>query len=179
VSLLWNVSNGVAPVNVVHVQSATKDATEIGDLMDAAFEPEMFALVDSEYRIDQLAILPLDGTSATTIHNVVTDTHGAGTGGSLPAISAVLSFRTDQRGPRGRGRIYLGPLAESNVTNGIVGGDAFGPTTGAWEDFYEALNDDDVAGVVASYTHADAHLISAITMDNRAGTQRRRQDQLR
>lgn len=177
--MLWNSYEGVAPVNVFHVATASEDVTEIGEALVAAAEAAgpMFAPMPEQYYSPTFAVLPLDGETPTALFP--TDWVDACQGDSdmIPASAYVYSFRTAQRGPRGRGRMYIGPISESTQLNGVVTGAAPGSMQTAWGEFVTAIGVETIGLVVASYVHEDFHPVLGLTLKTVCGTQRRRQDQ--
>jgi hypothetical protein len=102
-----------------------------------------------------------------------------GFGGSAEAImegACVASFRSQVGGPRGRNRVFVGPIAEGSQQSGFFVSGLETQVNDAWVAFRAAIIDNDAAcqQLVVSYTHADAHpIVSNSTMSN-IGTQRRR-----
>jgi len=183
VTIDWSVSNGVTPRNVFHVRSPTATVAQIATGLESAFVAGIgqFETVSSLFQFNSVSILPLDGTSATTIHTLATThTGGAGSGEFIPAMAGVLSLRTAQRGSRGRGRMYLGPSPEAIQTNGQLDNTRVGDSVAGWVAFENHLvaESPSIEMVVASYVHADAHSVTSISMRQIAGTIRHRQDQL-
>lgn len=180
-TLEWNNVNGVAPVNVFHVRSDSESVPDIGDSVAAGLiaGEAMFCPMPDEYVNPTLSILPLDGTSATYVHGPVTGLNGAGDEDFAPALAAIASFRTAQRGPRGRGRMYVGPVAETSQTKGRLVGDALTNFPAGVANFIAQLVTEDTQLVVASYVHAEYNLVLSGTGETILGTQRRRQTQLR
>lgn len=181
VGLRWNPHDGVQPYNVMHVATNTTDleqlALDLGDSWQDA-GAGVFVRTCSGFTMTTVDLTPLDGVTATQQWPLGHTLSGGTDGESIPATCAVLSLKTNQRGPRGRGRLYLGPLAEGAQSNGLVNG----PDTvsAAWRAFNTALAATDSAAsmVVASYTHADAGAVTSMHIDAACGTQRRRQRQL-
>ena len=179
----WNSLQGVSPHNTFHIATASTDleqiAEDIGTACDSAGSAMWGALSDG-YVLNEVLLTPLDGSTAGQIHPLGTVIEGVSTGGVLPAVSVVLSMRTLQRGPRGRGRVYLGPISEGLVDNGLISLIDAQATAAAWTAFDSALAGTASAGslVVASYVHAEAGGVVAISCRRQVGTQRRRQDQL-
>src|SRR3954451_12387594 len=64
---------------------------------------------------------------------------GDGTGDMVPNCAQVVSFHTTQRGPRGRGRAYIGPVTEGNITNGSFTDTFTGGVVSQWETFIGEL----------------------------------------
>jgi hypothetical protein len=136
----------------------------------------MWLFIQQDWAFSTVDILPLDGTSATNTRPV-TAAGSLTSGDWIFGTAAVLTIKTPQRGSRGRGRVYLGPLAESKLTNGLL----VDPSTcvGAWSAFLSDMQSDGFNLGVASYVHADFHVASSLTMSIIPGQIRRRNDQLR
>jgi hypothetical protein len=147
-------------------------------LVDGQFGPML-----SAHEPQSISLTRLDGTSATFISNRPEGslTLCLGTGQMMPSVAAVVSLRTKIRGPKARGRQYVGPIVEQAQENGVMD-----PTTrvnlqNAWVQYANDLRelDPEIALVVASYTHAESYLVDSINVDTLTGNQRRRQGQLR
>lgn len=179
----WNTGAGVAPHNTIHLITGEDDLDQIGADLGAAFDAATnnpWAFLYSGYSLDNVLLTPLNGTSAGQVVELGTTIEGSGSGGLIPASAAVLSFRTTQRGPRGRGRIYLGPIGEASQADGIVASNTRTETIAAWNEVKASLAAStslaDLA--VASYVHSEAGVVTSISMRTQAGTLRRRQNQL-
>lgn len=185
ITLPWTAVSGVAPRNVFHVESASSDVEAVGTALDQAFQSSsagMFEIMPTGMECLQLEILPLDGVQATVITDLTQVVTGGGGGGQFsPASAAVLSMRTTQRGPQGRGRMYIGPCTESFIADGVIDTQRRDDMVGAWKGFLLTLRigSPSCTLVVASYTHARANTVLDVSMSTTLGTQRRRQDQLR
>jgi hypothetical protein len=185
VTLLWSLVSGVRPVNVFHVRKASSTASDVADDVEAAivagFTPQnMFRPMGSGYTLESFEVLPLDGTSTTFQRNMLP--HGI-TGGSsgeiIPQAAGVISLKTDQRGARGRGRMYLGPTTEGSDDAGILNSAIASATLTGWGNFIASLTAAACPLVIASYLHVDAHDVVNVRVDSVVGTQRRRANQLR
>ena len=183
--LLWNTLHGVTPRNVFHVSSASGDvdvvASQVNDALKEVTNTACFAPMGADREFDQISITPLDGSTATSIHTIEFF-NGEGTSGEeSPASSSVVSFRTAHRGAQGRGRMYLGPLPEHSMANGVLDSTFAATQLDGWEHALAKMATFGLAErfVVASYVHVDAHIILNVSVDELVGTQRRRQDQLR
>lgn len=182
VDMNWNNVGGVAPHNTFHIVSDSEDlgaiADDIGDAYTATSMSPWTPLY-SGYTCTTVDLTPLDGSTARTTHSLGATIAGAGTGGILPAVAVVVSFKSNQRGPRGRGRMYLGPIGEGSTGDGHYGDET--ALTDAWQDFFVALaaTPSNISLVVASYVHAEANGITSVAVKDLLGTMRRRQDQLR
>lgn len=185
VTLAWNTNHGVSPRNVIHVRSASSDVLEIGaNIIEAWTVPDplpLFKCVDSGLSVATLEILPLDGVTASVTIGATGQGGGGGVGETIPNGAGVVSFHTAQRGARGRGRLYAGPITEASQANGIIDGSILELMVEGWGTFITALPTQSASPelVIASYVHADAHPVTSLRVDNLMGTQRRRLDQLR
>lgn len=181
VSFEFPVNLGVTPSNVIHIFSLTGTEGDVGTAMVANAQANMFVGMSQAYDCLLLNILKLDGSSATVPFTVPTGTFKGTQAGSdqMPQVAALVSLHTAQRGPRGRGRVYVGPQTETNITNGTFNATPQGQMSTAWSNFVAGMAGDDFPMVVASYTHADANEVTSLHVDSICATQRRRLDQLR
>lgn len=179
----WNTVQGISPVNVFHVITDSTNEAEIAQDLDVAFDSATenpFAVLSSLFTNATYTITLLDGVSAG---QVFPDT-GAFTGGSggqiIPQVAGVLSLHTNQRGPRGRGRLFLGPVGEAIQDGGILENEYRDASVAGWEEFEAILPTLGTASslCVASYTHEEAMGITSISMRLQTGTVRRRLNQL-
>lgn len=182
-SLEWSLVSGIKPVNVLHLITDSEDedeiATELGSALAA--NPDCFRLLMENYALNTITVTLLDGHSAGVPVNVAgAGITGGGGGNIMPAVCAVLSLHTNQRGPRGRGRLYIGPMGETDQDAGIVTEAGRVDTVNAWT----ALESDLLASSiqasigVASYVHSEVNGVTTLSMRQTCGTQRRRQNQL-
>lgn len=183
VTLNWNTVNGVTPRNVFHLITNSEDVTQIGSDLDDAFTGQShnpFFAINASYELLSYLFTVLDGDSAGIVVPAQPGITGEASGQAIPQVAAVLSLRSNQRGPRGRGRLYLGPIGEDQQANGILNGSLASETAGAWAGVNTDLAASDSAASigVASYTHADVHGVTHFSMRPQTGTQRRRLDQL-
>lgn len=183
VTLNWNSDGGITPRNVLHIQTATGDEEEVADALHTALVANVDAvqMISINYAVVTYDVLKLDGSSATvTVNAPDDDARGGASGQIMPSTATVLSMRTAQRGPRGRGRLYLGPAAEGLADAGYVPLTQRSTTPAAWQ----ALNEDLLASpiaagiYVASYVHGTAVPVTSFSVRPPFGTQRRRQNQL-
>jgi len=186
VALPWTDGGGIGitPVNVLHFLAPTRTASDVGDKVQLRLQTDgsnMFDTLYSGYTLDVLQVLKLDGTSATVDVVQGGTVAGSGSGGVVPAAATVVSLHTTQRGSQGRGRTYVGPMGETQFTDGKVATSSVSTMTSAWNSFVSALAllSPAIQLVVASYKHSSAHVVTNLRVDIMAGTQRRRQDALR
>jgi hypothetical protein len=128
-------------------------------------------------------VLPLDGVTATQTYDMAEGawTTDSADGEYSPQIAAVVTLKTNRRGGSGRGRQYIGPLAEAGTDNGMLVGDFPDDLATAWQNFRDGLPEAQANHrlCVASYVLAEANVVTSINVSRVAATQRRRQDQLR
>lgn len=185
ITILWNRLNGVEPRNVFHVQSLLTNETDVGGVIDDAIatlavKQRLFDCMPDIYTANHLDILKLDGSSATVNYGLTNELEGAsGTDEFEPAPCGVLSLRTAFRGPRGRGRLYVGPVSEGAVAYGKLLTGVATNMVDTWTDLKDEMSTNGVVLSVASYQHADVHPVTHFVVSDTLGTQRRRQDQLR
>lgn len=189
-SLKWNPWGGVRPVNVFHVRCAGGTDADISSAIDHAFQhlvsgvragALIFTAMTSDQVLHDFDLLKLDGSSATTNHTLSANLFGATNGDTIPQACAVSSFHTAQRGARGRGRMYVGPIREATNAGGVLDSASVLNMANGWTGFMADLATATIPVqlVVASYAHADAHDVTTVRTDGIIGTQRRRVDQLR
>jgi hypothetical protein len=169
-------------VNVMHLQdmSGTKDAAEVFLDLDTQFSTHLWEPLCSGAVVTEVEITPLDGTSATvSFATDQSDTWHSGTDGQcIPQMAAITKFSTPQRGRQGRGRLYL-PFVSENVQSGGALS-SLGPWQAAWTALLaDLITAQELALVVASYTHTSFSLVNRVTCEHQTGTQRRRQQRNR
>jgi len=183
VAINWNASGALRPINVLHLITASDDEEEIAGALGDAFQAggaPVWQALSNAFTIDSYTVTLLDGSSAGQVINEPTTIGGQATGDIIPAAAAVLSFHTPQRGPRGRGRLYIGPIGEGVQAGGVLTGTNALDMVGAWQDVATDLAASSIAASlgVASYVHAEVNGVTSISMRPQIGTQRRRQNQL-
>jgi hypothetical protein len=128
----------------------------------------------SSMKLTQVQYTPLDGSSTTTVLALVAS--GAAGGNNLPSeVTAVVTFRTDQRGRSYRGRAYLPVMTVSAVDSS--GELTSGPLTSLplqWQGAIALLGGISWEHHVASYLHGTSRIIISYTMDAKMDVQRRR-----
>lgn len=170
-------------MNVLHLITDSASEEEIGAALDDAFDDAVknpFQIVMANFSPESYLITLLDGSSAGQVITANTTRAGAGGGNLIPAVAGCLSLHTPQRGPRGRGRLYLGPVGESDQDAGLLSTAAVGDTITGWQQVNALLAASDITASlgVASYTHAEVNGVTSISMRYQSATQRRRQNQL-
>lgn len=181
IQIVWNSNVGITPVNVFHVRASGATASGIFTSISNHAQVNQFAGMSQGHVAQGVNITPLDGHTAAEFHALGSGKwHGSTVGSDLmPQACAVVTLRTVQRGSRGRGRMYVGPIAESAQANGTLDATVSGQLATAWSTFISAMDTDNAPLVIASYLHGDANDVTSFGIDSLIGTQRRRLDQLR
>ena len=176
VTLNWHTAHGITPRNVLHILAPSANEVDVANEVDAAFvaATNCFQPMCDDFNFDQMDVIKLDGSSATQTVTVPDGIAGGESGDCIPAACCVVGFHTLQRGARGRGRIYIGPIAEVSQTQGILTSSALTDMASSWATFHDHLITNSMALVVASYVHADQHEVTSVHIDSILGTQRRR-----
>ena len=161
-------------INVIHVRSGLSSVTDIGNAIATILDDHSasaLAALSSVFQLTNVQVTPLDGTSGGT--DVPQTAPFGSTGGDyIPQGAAVVSLKTGARGPQARGRIYLGPVAESQTQNGAVPN--ADDMTDAWQEIRTDLVAADVTLVVASYVHSVSRTVTSCNVKPFLRTQRRR-----
>jgi hypothetical protein len=179
VILRWSPGNSVTAINRLHFEATGGgNVSALHTALVAHLTTNMFDVTAAARHLQSIGITPLDGTSAETEFSA-SGLSGNGTGQELPQVCAVVSLRTPMRGPRGRGRVYVGPVTEDATLNGAIGPASVSTMQSAWDTFNTAMTAAAFPLVVASYKHLDDHFVTNILVDAFSGTQRRRQGKLR
>lgn len=181
VAMFWQGQSGLLGQTVMHFQKAAASAASVAADVDANVTASMWTHTNTNTKVTELHVTPLDGSSATYIL-AVTGAKWAGTSGAsdvVPASAVVVSFRTGLRGKSNRGRIYLPFTSENVIADGklLAANVAIGQP--AWNAFLAAMIAVPDFPVVASYKLATKHQITSIVYEGTLGTQRRRQQRLR
>lgn len=168
---------GCSPVNVLHVRSTLGTAEAVAEALYASEVEGLLAPVPEVFEPTSWEVIELDGSSASYVR-----TRGVGSrtlclGEDTEPImeaAAIVSLKTAVRGPRGRGRVFVGPLGEGAQNAGKLIGTFLTDGAGIWSDFAEALVGEDCALAVASYKHSTSATVTSTQVRNYIGTQRRR-----
>jgi len=176
-ALTWsNGGTGVpaTSTNVVHIRAATHSATEVADIFQnllAVEATDALSCLSSEFTLTNIQSTALDGSSAG-LDVGYSSPSGQASGDFIPQGCMVVTLRTAQKGSQGRGRIYVGPVAESKQSNGGITSGA--DPTGGWQAIKDGLVLDSCELVVASYLHSAARTVESISIHPFLRTQRRR-----
>lgn len=172
-TLNWESNAHPSTHNVLHFLDPVGSATHVAQEIADGFTNDALLDLSSVYILNSVDILPLDGTTASQRGAVSGGPVGFSSGDTIQSACALIDLYTAQRGPRGRGRVFLGPIGESAQANGFVTSpaavsDGWNATIAAW------AGSDAGQLVVASYVHADAHEVVTASCRSVYGSQRRR-----
>lgn len=183
VSFEFTNGSGQTSVNVLHFRNsgtASEVAAAINSVLDNSGSYNPWTALSTAFECSTINIIPLDGVSAGQDFTISPAISGDAAGDAIPNCAMVVSFHTGTRGSRGRGRIFIGPIAEGNQGDGFFLDSYISGVSSQWESFISDLNAQStpVDLVVASYKHADAHVVTSHRVDRKIGTQRRRLERL-
>ena len=181
VTLPWVGPTGTAYRNVLGFNS-TGNATHVGTVVAGALSTSLFQIIPSSFGLGYIDTLTLDGSSASVPTILGTPVPGGGGGGDwIPQMCAIVSLKTQFRGPKNRGRVYLGPIPEAHQANGTLDGGSIATMQGAWSAFITAVAgaSPPVTFSVVSRKHLSTEPVLSCVVEGQAATQRRRMTQLR
>jgi len=183
VAFTWEAA-GQHAVNVMHFFDSlgTQDADDLHTQILANADAGMWATVSNQAHMVDLAITPLDGTSATSEFAVPTsnaDFAGQTASEYVPAVAVLVKLTTAVRGRSNRGRVFVPFTGEAVMGDGQVGSGPIGTMQTAWNNWIAGMAAVDFPQVVASYLHSNQHEVTNVIVEDIVGTQRRRQSRLR
>jgi hypothetical protein len=185
VALTWTESGGQHAVNVMHIRddSGGHGAGQLMTALDAHITANQWLTVVNTAVVTDVAITPLDGSSATQHFNPATPAHW--TGGNppdfSPASAAVIKLTTALRGRSHRGRLFLPFVSENIMSNGVLNSTTAANVSTAWVAFDTAMtsNAPPWSLGVASYKLSQFNQSTDPVCEIILATQRRRQGRLR
>lgn len=179
-------------VNVIHVitDSAGKSPLEVFTCLDAHVTANMWAGVAAGVSVDQVDIIPLNGTSPTSSFTTGHPAKWSGVNGTeaVTSTACLVKLKTLVRGRANRGRLFLPFLAEGAQVRGFMESATRTTMQNAWDAFLPAIDTDGTTPmnmVVASYDRihggagAHATAVDSALVEFPLGTQRRRQQRNR
>lgn len=179
----WGSVGGTNPRNVMHFRDTlgTQTASDLFHVADDGATSDMWGYLTDSSVCGLLHITPLDGVTGTSeFATTAPGWTGPQTGQYMPQVAQVIKLVTGLRGRSNRGRVFLGPVAESVAANGIlIAGDELAAQHAAWVSFETTLHAAGWEIVVASYKLGTAQSVTAISNEQILATQRRRQSRLR
>jgi len=179
VALKWQGSGVTRPaVNVMHIRKASSSALAVWTEVDAKVTAAMWGHTAAGTSVYEVDVTPLDGTSATAQYATGSPakwTGSAATSDVIPQVACIAKLGTATRGRSFRGRLFLPFLCEGVTFYGTIQASTITSMQAAWNTFFAALTADSYELVVASYKLSSATAVTGVVIENRTGTQRRRQ----
>lgn len=172
-TLNWESDEHPNTHNVLHFRGQVSGPNTTAQAIADGFVDGALLHLSSVYILNSVDFIALDGTSPQVTGTVTDGPVGNSTGDTIQSACSLIDLYTGQRGPRGRGRVFLGPIGESAQSGGHVNlpedvSEAWVATIAAWS----ASDAGDL--VVASYVHADANDVTNAKCRSVYGSQRRR-----
>ncbi len=176
-----NWTNTQAPrdaANILHFFDDVGGQTELdlkNDMVSNA-DQIMFQAVTSNARVNELRITKLDGIRAGQRYAIPVDPDFTGGGGTDAILQGaqVVSLRSNQRGPRGRNRVFLPWIAEDRQLNGVITPAVTANVANAWAGFLAAMTMSGWRMVAASALYQQQNAVTTIAVSSSLHTQRRR-----
>jgi len=134
--------------------------------------------VSTVYGVSDVDIIKLNGDAPTTNH-LIGNHGGQASGDFVPNTASIVTLRTDSRGRSHRGRVYLGPVGEAAIDDGVLAAGVATSIQDGWEAFIGQMTAAEFPLHVASYTLEESNSVQSVTAQPVLGTQRRRQSRLR
>jgi hypothetical protein len=126
--------------NVLYIQCASGLASDVGPAVAASLHSAQFGPISQTFSLNDMDVLPLDGSSSTTRYSFSSPmTGGSGSTAWDPALSAILTLQTGVRGSANRGRLYLGP-SNAAVFSGGSYTSSLSALASAWTSWQSSLN---------------------------------------
>jgi hypothetical protein len=181
VAVRWNGGAPLTAVNVMHFQKATGTSDALNAALQTNFTAAMWGALIQAAAIYELDIIPLDGSSATSVYTVPVGLayHGGTAGEGNPSAAVLVKLQTGLRGRSHRGRLFLPFPGESASGNGLTLPSSVTGMQSAWDTFKSAMNTAGYVWGVASYTLGTFSPITTLKVEAPLGTQRRRQSRIR
>lgn len=179
VALVWQAAAAPRPAsNILHFVDivGTQNESDLFTDLQANVTAGMWSATSNTAGITQVNITQLDGVSAGQAFTPTPAAkwNGSAAGEMILQGATVVSLKSDQRGPRGRNRIYLPWIGEDQQTNGTIAAGTVTAMTAAWVAFETAMG---VAGwqlTAVSGVHATENSVTSIAVRPYVKTQRRR-----
>jgi hypothetical protein len=187
VALHWQSNVAGTAANIFHVKgphAGYPNSPAVFTCIDAHVTSALWTFVSSNLTLDQVAITPLDGSTATHIETVTPSAKysGQSAGEAIPNMANIIKLQTNKRGKSYRGRLYLPNVGEPDQTNGKLATAKVPTTTTAWNTFMTAIGTDATTPLtlgVASYKLSTFEAALSCLCEPTAATQRRRLSRLR
>lgn len=167
--------SGALATTVFHFGAGGTTATDVADSIDnALLAGNPWSFVSSLFTSGIIEVTALDGVSAS-VQKPTARLAGTQSGQTLFEAAAVIKFLTALRGREHRGRIFIGPLTESSVDEGVIDSGTVSGLQSAIEDFTADLEATLGGSMkVASYKLGSVENVISFLVTPQQRTQRRR-----
>lgn len=177
--LVWNNAFAQRPATTTLHFIRTDNADTAADLyasLDSSVTAGMWNALSDAARVDHVDITPLDGASAASTFNTGSPDKWKGASGTdfIPQGCIVISIKSGQRGSRGRNRVFLPWVSETQQQSGTIAAMTLATMTTGWTGFHGSMNDLGWPMVAASGKFSDSHLANVPVVRGFLKTQRRR-----
>lgn len=175
-----NITNTSAPTthNVLHWSGSGSEDVLSADFDDALGElaaaSHLLWPCPDDSTMNSISTLDVGSTEASFDYNLTNDQTGGASGDPIWQAAGIVSIKTNTRGPRGRGRIYLGPCAEDANDSGNLDPTGMGVCQTAWNDLRASMALDGWSLGVYSRTYSTFAAATSVTVRDYIATQRRR-----
>src|SRR4029453_2524292 len=123
----WNLGDGKVAHNICYAQwngtpaltVALADSVKAA-LVNGATWTALAAFINTATSLASVTLLDVRSATATEVTSAAAATVGAGTAALPDEVAVVLTLRTANRGPSGRGRIYIPGFAQAAMQSGNV-----------------------------------------------------------
>ena len=161
----------------MHFFAPTHTASDVYTSINSHVTAAMWTHTNNFVQVTEVDVIPLDGTSLTSINATGAPAKWSGaqtSGDTILQVAALIKLQTSIRGRSYRGRLFLPLVSELATANGTLGGSVQTAMTTAWQTFQAATGADGINLAVASYKLAVATEVSVVSCESVVATQRRR-----
>lgn len=126
-----------------HDDAGGQTAANLLTDLDASATANMWNLMSSNCGVTKLDVIKLDGVSAGVSSNITgfpAKWTGSGGADAIPQGAAVLSIKCGTRGPAFRNRMYIGPVAEAQSSDGVLSSAMVATCNTAWNTFQTSMS---------------------------------------
>lgn len=167
---------GETSTNVIHILATSTTPSGVAIGLDAHMTAACWGELHADYVNTQLRITKLDGTSPTQVFPVANPSRwvGGASGQKVPEAAWGLTLYSSTRGRSARGRLFIGPVSESQIDDGRFTSTGVTDATAAWGTYLNDLVSASSPLMIASYKLATAYQITHVTGRLGVRTQRQR-----
>lgn len=153
--LIWTNGSSISDTNNViymndltNARSAVQCAEDFNTAANA--NPDCWGLISGNYDCFTIEAQPMDGATAPVAVTLPHTMSGQAGGEDLPGNACVVTLQTLGIGRRRRGRMFLGPVTEGQVSFGTLNPTTVAAVQADFDTLLTALIADDLQPVVAS-----------------------------